>query len=421
MKTSSTLGRFALLTLSAVLAWTVIFTPYNNSPPIRSDGTGYHIWVHAFKDRTWNFCNHEAVLEPVGAIAMRSVDNNVCGNKYPPGVGLIQFPFTSLLSSENIVDGFTEEANLTILILASALLIGTVYITGLTMHTLSVTPITIFLASFAGIFGTGLFHYATYDASFSHVYSAFFFACTLYIATKLDDAGRTSSALLGQILYATFCFLLILIRQTNILLIIGSSLILAMNKNIKNKSKSVYALLSASTTILGVAFYIAYNYYHLNKVTLSTYGGEQIVGIAEHSLKVFASYERGLFTYYPIFLVAVGIGIFARYKLLYFVMIGQIILFGLVYGSWHSWFLGGGFGHRGFVDMTPILIIVIGLGIEAIKKTNFSKIVLPLTITLITLAIYVTSTVQHAYWNSNYPFAGADQTLYWKTILPGEN
>ena len=352
---------------------------------------------------------------------MRSVDNAVCGNKYPPGVGLIQFPFTGLFSSENTVDGFTEEANLAILIIASALLIGTVYVTGLTMQTLSVAPISIFLVSFAGIFGTGLFHYATYDASFSHIYSAFFFACTLNIATKKYDEGRPGAALLSRILYATFCFLLILIRQTNLLLIIGSSLVLAMNKNIKTRSKSAYAILSASTTSLGIAFYIAYNYYHLNKLTLSTYGDEEIVGIAEHSLKVFASYERGLFTYYPVFLIALGIGVFARHKLLYFVMIGQIILYGLIYGSWHSWFLGGGFGHRGFVDMTPILIIVMGLGIEAIKKTRFSKKALPLISTLIILAIYTTSTLQYAYWNSTYPFAGADQTLYWKTVLPGED
>ncbi|MFQ3237104.1 MAG: hypothetical protein ACI9C4_002682, partial [Paraglaciecola sp.] len=34
--------------LIALLAWVTITQPYNNSPPIRSDGAGYHVWVYGF-------------------------------------------------------------------------------------------------------------------------------------------------------------------------------------------------------------------------------------------------------------------------------------------------------------------------------------------------------------------------------------
>ena len=63
--------RLYLGILALTLSLITIFQPYNNSPPIRSDGTGYHIWVHAIKSRTLSFCNHRSLLEPLGADAAR--------------------------------------------------------------------------------------------------------------------------------------------------------------------------------------------------------------------------------------------------------------------------------------------------------------------------------------------------------------
>ena len=98
-----------------------------------------------------------------------------------------------------------------------------------------------------------------------------------------------------------------------------------------------------------------------------------------------------------------------------------IIGYGLIYGSWDVWYLGGGFGHRGFVDMTPLMILSLGLTIEQIRQLRWKRFLLPLVSSLAVICIYVTATTQHAYWNSNYPFAGADQQMYWDTLLKSPN
>ena len=60
----------SLSLLIVLLTFITIFQPYNNSPPIRSDGSGYHIWVHSIKQRSVNFCEHKEILEPIGALGM---------------------------------------------------------------------------------------------------------------------------------------------------------------------------------------------------------------------------------------------------------------------------------------------------------------------------------------------------------------
>jgi hypothetical protein len=55
------------LALVNLLAWTVLANPYNNGPAIRSDGTGYHIWLYGIKI-SFKFCEYPALLESTQAI-----------------------------------------------------------------------------------------------------------------------------------------------------------------------------------------------------------------------------------------------------------------------------------------------------------------------------------------------------------------
>ena len=423
MKKNSFIPRICLALLGTALSLITIFQPYNNTPAIRSDGSGYHAWVHAIKNRTLSFCEHQNILGPVGAISMIDSTGQKCGNKYPPGVGIIQAPFTLFFAQQNTNKGFTEAEHWSVLTMGPMLLLGTVFISGKTLQNLDCRNTAILLSNGAVIFGTGLLHYATYDASFSHIYSSFLFACILYIATKKTQHLRAKAVDWEAIAYALLCMLLILTRQTNLALILGASSILAVNKNLELHRKKQFALLSLLALSFGLSFYFIYNYYHLGYLTLSTYGEERILPFATNTLKVFVSYERGLFTYYPIFLLAVLIGwIHPKFKSIYVASIGLIISYGLIYGSWHSWPLGAGFGHRGFVDMAPIIILTLGLTFEEIGKSDLQKFWIPFISILAITCVYITTTTQHGYWIGKYPFSGADHNLYWSTLLqsPGQ-
>lgn len=403
--------------LAVTLLFITIVQPYNNSPPIRSDGTGHHIWVHAIKGGTLNFCDHRALLGPLDAISMMDESKQKCGNKYPPGVGIIQTPFTALFTQANTDQGFSNTEHWLVLSLGSILLLGTALMSGKSLQNLGCKNSSIVLSSAAIIFGTGLFHYSTYDGSFSHIYSACLFSGTLLVATKKQDR-QDQTIDRDVIIYAFLCMLLILTRQTNLILILGSSYILARNRNLTDQKKGAFALLSILATCCGIGFYIIYNYYHLGAFSLSTYGQEGVTRFAKHTLRVFASYERGLFTYYPICLLALAIGwISPKSRSVYLVFLCLIISYGLIYGSWSSWPLGGGFGHRGFVDMTPIMIIILGLNYDQIELSSYRRFWIPFISTLSVICIYITMTTQHAYWNSNYPYSGADQQIYWSTLI----
>ena len=109
--------KLALFLFVILLGFVIVVKPYNNSPSIRSDGTGYHIWVHAIKERTLNFCSHREILKPVSALSMENTESNTCGVKYPPGVGIVQVPFTILFAEKDTSKGFTNEEHFMILLI----------------------------------------------------------------------------------------------------------------------------------------------------------------------------------------------------------------------------------------------------------------------------------------------------------------
>jgi hypothetical protein len=403
--------------LAILLCIVTIAQPYKNSPAIRSDGIGYHAWVQAIQRGSISFCEDKKILDTVGAISMVHPTENRCGNKYPPGVGITQAPFTLFLGRYNINQGFSAASHWIVLSLGSVLLLGTVFVTGKTLETVGCSTPAILSASIAGVFGTGLLHYATYDGSFSHIYSAFFFACTLFIARQHASEQATPRAQAATIAYAAFCVLLMLIRPTNLLLVLASTAVAASNETFTKTKKKNIALAGALALFFGLTFYLAYNFYHLGILTLSTYGREKMVPMATHTLQVFLSYERGLFTYYPITILLVSLGWLSKKRSIYTISIAVILGYGLIYGSWKSWYLGGGFGHRGFVDMAPLMILSLGLTIDHIRQLRWHRLLLALVSSLAVICIYVTATTQHAYWNSDYPFIGADQQMYWSTLL----
>lgn len=411
---------FPVISLSLLLLLLTLITisqPYNNSPPIRSDGIGYHIWVHAIKQRSVNFCEHKEILEPIGALSMVNKTKERCGNKYPPGVGIIQTPFTLPFVSKTSLQKYTATEHWIILSLGSLLLLGTILFSGYALQSLNCKHKIIISSTAAVTFGTGLLHYSTYDSSFSHIYSAFLFSATLWIAIK--PQGKKKKLKLEISTYALICLLLILVRQTNLLLILSSSLILAKNQTIAQSNKLYYATTSILSTLAGIGFYIFYNHYHIGELTLSTYGQEKVIGFASHTLKVFLSYERGLLNYYPIVALTLAMGWIVRKKYnIYYTTITLVIVYGLIYGSWESWYLGGGFGHRGFVDMSPIIMIVLGMTYNQISTLKKQKFWETLMIILTILCIFVTTKTMHAYWISEFPFQGTDAALYWQTVNP---
>ncbi len=396
-----------ILSLASLLAVTIFYKPYNNSPAIRSDGTGYHIWVHGLKFNDFRFCNYKDLLVPTASISFINKDKGICGLKYPPGVGLLQFPFTAYFSSVDASE-FSGGEHLAVLLIGAALLLLLAFFSYKTLELLDSNKSIAIISILAFIFGSGLFHYSTYDASFSHIYSAFGVSVLLWLVVRGKVVGWKPSDLF---FFTLLVFWLYLVRQTNGLITLTILFIAMVGLSLNYK-----IILSASwlvATLCGLCVLIFYNFYVTGEYRISSYGQESFLSIGKYAGSTLFSYERGLFTYYPIYLLTAILSIIIYRSAISFSYIILIGFFSILYGSWHSWFLGGGMGHRGFIDFAPIGILVLGMSLNKIKKLK-----LALAITFIVICCYITISVMSSYWRGDFPFSGAKRNTYFSSILP---
>lgn len=400
----------AICFLVILLLSTILFKPYKNGPPIRSDGAGYHIWVGAFRSLDLNFCKFKKELGL--SISVVNEQNGVCGVKYPPGVALLQAPFTILSpvpAKSNKL--FSDYSHYMVLLIGSMLLLGSMWLLSRCLSMYGEATDVMYWVMAIGIFGTGVFHYATYDASFSHIYSTFGVSAALYFAVKL----KKQSALFSNrdlALWGLTCFWLYLVRQTNIFPIVLICL-LAVFPNPFTKQKIVFAGTGAIASILGLALLLAYNHYVTGDIVVSSYGNEKFHSIGKFSLDVLFSFERGLFVYYPAVALALFLSFLSKDRYLTACLVIITAAYTLLYGSWHSWFLGGGMGHRGFVESIPVAILASALGANRVRSIAAKRTLAMLGI----LCTYVTVAVMVSYWDGSYPFGGANKSLYMKTVF----
>jgi hypothetical protein len=396
---------FALL-LAALIAATVL-QPYRNKPPIRSDGVGYHIWTHALLGLDLRFCQLAERAGAAGAISVRNPVSGVCQNKYPPGVALLRLPFMApfalgQLEADPGQPLITRWEHRMSLALGAAALLLTALFCFWTLRRLAVSPGTAQWALFFAVLGTGLFHYGTYDSSFSHVYSAFLLAMLLWLLLGRTDRTHGWAA---RAALAVGALLLVLVRNTNVLLV---GLAAVAGASARGWGWPSLPPLAAGTAA-GVAIQLGYNALATGTLALSSYGAERFVWDRPMWASVLLSYERGLFTYYPVVAVALAAGLIVRETRRAALLLGALVVaVALLYGFWDSWYLGGGFGHRGFVELVPAVALLLGVALDRMSPRARRT-----TIVACLVATCATAQLMWGYWRRTLPFEHADGPLYW--------
>lgn len=409
---SSLLARaLPLLLLAALLSFTTWATPYRNGPPIRSDGVGYHAWTRALLTRDFSFC---AWNDPA-FIAHTDAARSVCLNKYPPGMALLQLPVMAPL-----VDRGGGPPVITPAEHRACLIIGAV---GLWLIALLLTWSAAMLRVPPGrtacvlmfaIFGTGLFHYSTYDSSYTHARSALFCALLLAFAVREQVYGRAIPA----VVLCASGFLLISLRATNVLLLapLAGAYVLALRTQPRRATVRCALWLAAGVGI-AATIQLVYNHYALGTFSFSSYGDERFRFDRPMQAAVLFSYERGVFTYYPVFLLALGAGAMVRRARAWTLLLATVTAaYTTLYGYWHCWFLGGGMGHRGFVELAPLLAMVLLIVARELRPVAwFPSATAGTALTLVTLQIMV------GYWLGSFPFEAASADTFWKHTRMAES
>jgi hypothetical protein len=403
---------WAVLLFVVVAGLVTINHPFENQPVIRSDGLGYHAWTRALLDRHVSFCEYQE-LQIVGAITRNSTTGR-CANKYAPGLALMRFPVLGPITALNGGELRSSAEDIASEVLS--LIAGAVAVAGIVASALllRVRAWIANVAAVAAAFGTGLFHYTTFDGSFTHVYSAaivsmlLLFGVRRLMVTKDDVTAIAASRARDAVVAFVLSALLVSIRLPSLLVLMGlggAAIVTVRNGRDALRPRLVAMLIGAGTaSALVLVGQIAYNRYMRADWSLSSYAGEEFLLDRLKQLDVLWSFEKGLVTWYPVVVVVVVAAVLARNWSGLALLGGLVLPLVALYGAWHAWNLSGGFGHRGFVEVAPAFGLVLAMSLE-----RMSNAVRAVTVVVAGVAVFMALGLLAAYWNGEASFYGIDR------------
>jgi hypothetical protein len=275
------------------------------------------------------------------------------------------------------------------------------------------------------LFGTNLFHYATYDAIFSHTYSFFLFALFLYLVEHV----YRKSTLLDFIALGLAGGMIIITRNFNVLwLLFGVFFDINSRQDVSQRfeflklhwKKIIPALVAF---LLVISIQLIYWRMITKSFFVFSYPGENFNFTKPEILNVLFSVRKGLFFWSPI-LLTIFPGMFFVRKAAKEYFLPILIFFPInlyLISAWWSWWFGGSFGHRGFTESLPMFAIAFCALYEGLEATRWKRV--------LQVAIVITSTLSIwlmlKYWLGIIPFDGTTWDFFIKTFFslkrPGAN
>lgn len=263
---------------------------------------------------------------------------------------------------------------------------------------------------------TNLFFYSTHEPGMSHVYSFFLFAWMYYLTERMLEKPR-AGRLVGLFVCAA---LVVLVRQLNAVallfpLLYGAPIAEALRIRwgwVRNSPWAAGAGLLLALAL--VAPQLMYWRMVTGETLVFTYGkkGEGFTWTDPHLYDVLLSHQNGWFVYTPLMLMTMAVLLVLAFRN---VRDMRLVLFiwavsWYVYASWWSWWLGGSFGHRGFIEHYALLSIPLAWAVERL----FRRGVLARDLTMAGMALLVFFSMRLSYLY-HWPWEGPDWT--WSKLI----
>lgn len=274
---------------------------------------------------------------------------------------------------------------------------------------------------FAVALGTNLFYYTTVEAPMTHAFSFGLFAVFLWRTIVFYDHPTIKNILVSGALAG----LIALIRPTNIIILLVFFL-----WDIKTRTdlmerlrfftgKAHWVLLMASVFVLVWVPQFIYWYNVSGQIFFFTYGerGASFFFGNPQICNILFSYKKGWLVYTPLMVFALA-GVFllprrvpgAFPAILIFTIINIYIL-----ASWWSWWFGGGFGLRSFIDSYALLAIPFACFVDmGLRRPAWPRwIILVVMVVLIGYNQFQT----RQYINNAIHWWWMNKEAYWETFL----
>lgn len=406
----------------ALAGYLFVYSTGRAGAPIRSDGFSYYVYLPAW------FLFHDPSL---GALA-----RDCCGgefpsysaiirwpgtrrwvNAHPIGVAVMQAPFFAaahaLTRWTNLSpDGFTlyyqHAAGLSGL---AWMIAGLAVLRRLLVRHFTDAATAAALAT--TLLGTNLYHYGTFDSSYSHTYSFCLFAAFLALTERWHHApGAARSAALGVV-----AGLIVLTRHTNALFLLCFPLYGVVDRASLRERLSALGRhrreVALMTTVAAavVAPQLAIYYRATGRPIVSPYGALGFHWSHPQLFGVLFSVQKGLFFWSPLLLAAcAGLAwlwrsahparVFVAGPALFLILNTYLI------ASWWDWQFGGSYGHRGFTDVLPVFAIgFAGLYTAAARGRVRSPMLVAALAVGVCLATALSVLQMLQYWNGVLPIS----------------
>lgn len=393
-----------------------------NYPPIRSDGFGYYAYLTSiFVDHNLSF--HTALAHKPVSEAMANYGMSVFPstgrilNKYTAGVALLQLPFflvahvmAHLLGYDT--NGYSTPYQVGVVAATTTYaVIGIIFTYKLLTAYFAKLPT--ILALVCLVLGTNLFHYVTYDASFSHAYSFCLVSVFSYLVLGRKKLSKTTALLAGLVLG-----LIVLTRVPNAILgLLFAWKLAAMlwqDRREAVRPVVVDSMLFALGAVAGFFPQMAYWYRTTGHVFVYSYQGESFDFLHPELANYLFSVSKGMFFWSPILLLGVlGLVMAARKvnqaagnRARDFVVPVSLVLALHVYvcSSWWAWDYGGSYGCRPVVDVLALYMLPIAAFFSALVKR---KAVVWVPVGLVLLMLFAANIgLMYSYWRGFVPFSG---------------
>ncbi len=420
----------AAAALACLAGYIFVYAGGRAGAPIRSDGFSYYVYLPSW------FLFHDSSLAAVArdccggefpdyTAIIRWPGTRRWVNAHPIGVAVLQSPF--FLAADGLTrwtnlsrDGFTlyyqHAAGLSGLAwtLLGLIILRRLLLRHFTDRITAATLATVLL-------GTNLFHYATFDSSYSHAYSFCLFALFLSLAERWHDSSGTARSLgLGAV-----AGLIVLTRHTNVLFLVCLPLYgVTGMRTLKERRRALRRqwrplVLMIATAAVVVAPQMILYYQATGHPIVSAYGTLGFDFRHPHMAGVLFGVQKGLFFWSPLLLLACAGLIWlwqSRHPARAFIAGASLFLAANTYlvASWWDWQFGGSFGHRGFTDALPVFAIgLAGSFTWAAQRRTTTVIVAAVAAGLTLLSLFQ----MLQYWNGVLPFSDTTWEQYRAVFL----
>jgi hypothetical protein len=423
----------AVLCAAVVLClagYVFVYSSNRADNPIRSDGFSYYVYLPSwflFHDPTLSAVARDCCggVFPTYTAIIRWPGTRRWVNAHPIGVAVMQAPIFlaahALTRWTNLSpDGFTlyyqhgDGLSGLFWTIAGLAVLRRLLDRHFSDRVTAATLATILL-------GTNLYHYATFDSSFSHAYSFFLLAAFLDLTERWHARPlRSTSILLGIV-----AGLIVLTRHTNAMFLVFFPLWGVCDRaTLARRAASIarewrLAGLAAIVAALVVTPQMAIYYQATGQPLISSYGS---LGFHFRSPRLFGvlfSVQKGLFFWSPLLLLACAGLVMAgrsRHAVRAIILPATIVLAVDTYliASWWDWQFGASFGHRGFVDTLPIFAIGLAAFFDISSRHERARRIVAV-VAVIGVALNVFQMLQ--YWNGVLPMSDTTWAQYRELFL----